>query len=80
MVTMSERRKDMWRLLYNLVNRNETQLSDVFVFVDDILCKEPSLIRHSSKEATNRFQDAFIMWLINKLVGSLDIEQENNDE
>lgn len=71
---MSDRRKDMWKLLYSLVNRNETQLDDVFVFVDDILCKEPSLIRYSVKESTNRFQDTFILWLVNKLVKSLKVE------
>ncbi|TMW41881.1 hypothetical protein DOY81_013039, partial [Sarcophaga bullata] len=52
---MSDRRKDMWKLLYSLVNRNETQLDDVF-------------------ESTNRFQDTFILWLVNKLVKSLKVE------
>ncbi|XP_065362796.1 serine/threonine-protein kinase ATR [Calliphora vicina] len=77
---MTDRRKDMWKLLYNLVNRNETELNDVFVFVDDILCKEPSLIRYSVKESTNRFQDTFILWLVNKLVKSLKVETDQDYE
>ncbi|KNC28437.1 Serine/threonine-protein kinase ATR [Lucilia cuprina] len=77
---MTDRRKDMWKLLYSLVNRNETELNDVFVFVDDILCKEPSLIRYSVKESTNRFQDTFILWLVNKLVKSLKVESDQDYE
>lgn len=77
---MSDRRKDMWKLLYSLVNRNETELNDVFNCVDDILCKEPSLIKPSAKETNNRFQDTFILWLVNKLVKSLKVEEGQDYE
>lgn len=77
---MTDRRKDMWKLLYSLVNRNESELNDVFVFVDEILCKEPSLIRYSVKDSTNRFQDTFVLWLVNKLVKSLKVESGQDYE
>ncbi|XP_073836714.1 ATR serine/threonine kinase meiotic 41 [Musca autumnalis] len=77
---MADRRKDMWRLLYSVVNRDETGLLDILVFVDDILCKEPSLIRHSLKANTNKFQDAFILWLVNKLLRSLNLQEAPEGE
>lgn len=77
---MADRRKDMWRLLYSVVNRDETGLYDVLVFVDDILCQEPSLIRHSLKSNTNKFQDAFILWLVNKLLRSLNLADGADNE
>lgn len=65
---MSGRRKDMWKLLYNLVNRNQSNLSAVYNVVDDILCQDPSLISCSSvNELKSEFQDAFLLWLLNKL-------------
>lgn len=72
---MSGRRKEMWKLLYSIVNREDTSLRDVFAYVDDILCKDPSLLGQSSEEAVNQFQDAFILWLINKLLEALKREQ-----
>ncbi|XP_011187821.2 serine/threonine-protein kinase ATR [Zeugodacus cucurbitae] len=68
---MSTRRKDIWKLLYNLVSRDGTDLNDVFAFVDDILCREPSLIRPSLRELNNRFQDTFVLWIINKFINGL---------
>uniref|UniRef100_W8C8V5 Serine/threonine-protein kinase ATR n=1 Tax=Ceratitis capitata TaxID=7213 RepID=W8C8V5_CERCA len=68
---MSTRRKDIWKLLYNLVSREGTDLNDVFAFVDDILCREPSLIRPSLRELNNRFQDTFVLWIINKFINGL---------
>ncbi|XP_060666680.1 serine/threonine-protein kinase ATR isoform X1 [Drosophila nasuta] len=65
---MTGRRKDMWKLLYNLVNRNKANLSAVYHVVDDILCQDPSLISCSSMdELQNEFQDIFLLWLLNKL-------------
>lgn len=72
MSKMSGRRKDMWKLLYNLVNRNQGNLSAVYNVVDDILCQDPSLISCSSvRELKNKFQDTFLLWLLNKLAGCL---------
>ncbi|XP_030556756.1 serine/threonine-protein kinase ATR [Drosophila novamexicana] len=69
---MSGRRKDMWKLLYSLVNRNQGNLSAVYNVVDDILCQDPSLISCSSvRELKNKFQDTFLLWLLNKLAGCL---------
>lgn len=70
---MSTKRKDIWKLLYNLVSRDGTDLNDVFAFVDDILCREPSLIRPSLRELNNRFQDTFVLWIINKFINGLGV-------
>lgn len=66
---MSGKRKDMWKLLYNLVNRNKANLSAVYHVVDDILCQDPSLISSCSsvEELKDKFQDIFLLWLLNKL-------------
>lgn len=65
---MSNRRSEIWKLLYNLVKNNQSDSVDVFVFVEDIICKEPSLIRpFSLQEYNNKFQDTFIFWLISNL-------------
>ncbi|XP_034474679.1 serine/threonine-protein kinase ATR [Drosophila innubila] len=66
---MSGKRKDMWKLLYNLVNRNKANLSAVYHVVDDILCQDPSLISSCSsvEELKYKFQDIFLLWLLNKL-------------
>ncbi|KAL7740317.1 hypothetical protein ACLKA6_018761 [Drosophila palustris] len=66
---MSGKRKDMWKLLYNLVNRNKANLSAVYHVVDDILCQDPSLISSCSslEELQHKFQDIFLLWLLNKL-------------
>lgn len=68
---MSGRRKDMWKLLYSIVNREDTGLQNVLTYVNDILCKDPSLLGQSSEESLNRFQDTFILWLVNKLLDAL---------
>ncbi|KAH8263542.1 hypothetical protein KR044_010268 [Drosophila immigrans] len=65
---MTGRRKDMWKLLFSLVNRNKANLGAVYHVVDDILCQDPSLISCSSMdELQNKFQDIFLLWLLNKL-------------
>ncbi|KAH8378097.1 hypothetical protein KR093_009279 [Drosophila rubida] len=70
---MTDRRKDMWKLLYSLVNRNKANLSAVYHVVDDILCQDPSLISCSSMgELENKFQDIFLLWLLNKLAVCLN--------
>ncbi|XP_017063687.2 serine/threonine-protein kinase ATR [Drosophila eugracilis] len=69
---MSNQRKDMWKLLYNHVNRNVTNLSRVYSVIEDILCQEPSLISCSLvRELHNKFQDTFLLWLLNKLAKCL---------
>ncbi|XP_017006406.3 serine/threonine-protein kinase ATR [Drosophila takahashii] len=69
---MSNQRKDMWRLLYNHVNRNASCLSRVYTVIEDILCQEPSLISCSLvRELHNKFQDTFLLWLLNKLAKCL---------
>ncbi|XP_030382288.1 serine/threonine-protein kinase ATR [Scaptodrosophila lebanonensis] len=69
---MSHRRKEMWKLLYNLVNGSETNLMAMYSVVDDILCQEPSLISCSSvRELNNKFQDTIVLWLLNKLAKCL---------
>lgn len=62
-------RNDMWKLLYNVVGKNQTDMNAIFAFVDDILCREPSLIRpYSLRQLNNRIQDTFVEWLINEFV------------
>ncbi|XP_016978995.2 serine/threonine-protein kinase ATR [Drosophila rhopaloa] len=69
---MSNQRKDMWKLLYNHVNRNGSNLSRVYTVIEEILCQEPSLISCSLvRELHNKFQDTFLLWLINKLAKCL---------
>lgn len=69
---MSEQRKDVWKLLYNMVNRNQANLAAVYSVVDNILCQDPSLICCSSLlETRNEFQDVFLRWLLNKLAACL---------
>ncbi|XP_053950399.1 serine/threonine-protein kinase ATR [Anastrepha ludens] len=75
---MSARRKDIWKLLYDLVTRDGTDLNDVFAFVDGILCREPSLIRPSLRELNNRFQDTFVFWIISKFIKGFD-DSNNSD-
>lgn len=77
MAAMVDRRKDIWKLLYSLVNCTTTDLNDVFAFINDILCKEHSLIRQSVRESTNRFQDTFILWLTSKLIKCFTFQDEN---
>ncbi|KAL9884965.1 ATR serine/threonine kinase meiotic 41 isoform 1-T4 [Glossina fuscipes fuscipes] len=77
MAAMVGRRKDIWRLLYSLVNCTTTDLNDVFAFINDILCKEHSLIRQSTRESTNCFQDTFILWLTSKLIKCFTFQDEN---
>ncbi|XP_067639107.1 serine/threonine-protein kinase ATR [Eurosta solidaginis] len=76
---MSTRRKDIWILLYNLVARDGTDMNDVFTFVDDILCREPSLIRPSLRELNNRFQDTFVLWIVNKFIKGLGDASKADD-
>ncbi|XP_046866089.1 serine/threonine-protein kinase ATR [Drosophila willistoni] len=61
------RRKEMWKILYNVVNRSEIggNLEEVFNVIDEILCQEASLI--SGSEFNCKFQDTFLLWLLNKL-------------
>nr|XP_017035328.1 serine/threonine-protein kinase ATR [Drosophila kikkawai] len=69
---MSNQRKDMWKLLYNHVNRNGANLAQVYTVIEDILCQEPSLISCSLvRELNNKFQDTFLLWLLNKLARCL---------
>nr|XP_016925337.1 serine/threonine-protein kinase ATR [Drosophila suzukii] len=69
---MSNQRKDMWKLLYNHVNRNGSNLSRVYTVIEGILCQEPSLISCSLvRELHNKFQDTFLLWLLNKLAKCL---------
>ncbi|KAH8372589.1 hypothetical protein KR009_000145 [Drosophila setifemur] len=69
---MSSQRKDMWKLLYNHVNRNQAHLPQVYTVIEDILCQEPSLISCSLVwELHNKFQDTFLLWLLNKLVSCM---------
>ncbi|ALC39342.1 mei-41 [Drosophila busckii] len=63
---MSDKRIDMWKLLYSLVNRNQANLSAVYNVVDDILCQDPSLISCSTVR-DDKLQDNFLLWLLNKL-------------
>uniref|UniRef100_A0A1A9WZ82 Serine/threonine-protein kinase ATR n=1 Tax=Glossina brevipalpis TaxID=37001 RepID=A0A1A9WZ82_9MUSC len=74
-----DRRKNIWKLLYSLVNCTATDIKDVFGFISDILCKEHSLIRQSIREPTNRFQDTFILWLVNKLIKSFSFQEEKSN-
>lgn len=69
---MSDERKDVWKVLYTMVNRNQANLEAVYSVVDNILCRDPSLICCSSLlEVRNEFQDVFLLWLLNKLAASL---------
>ncbi|XP_017126550.1 serine/threonine-protein kinase ATR [Drosophila elegans] len=69
---MSNQRKDMWKLLYNHVNRNGANLSRVYTVIEEILCQEPSLISCSLvRELHTKFQDTFLIWLLNKLAKCL---------
>ncbi|KAH8287614.1 hypothetical protein KR054_010754 [Drosophila jambulina] len=69
---MSNQRKDMWKLLYNHVNRNGANLAQVYTVIEDILCQEPSLISCSLvRELNTKFQDTFLLWLLNKLARCL---------
>jgi len=62
----------MWKLLYNHVNRNGSNLSRVYTVIEGILCQEPSLISCSLvRELHNKFQDTFLLWLLNKLAKCL---------
>jgi len=62
----------MWKLLYNHVNRNVSNFSGVYSVIEDILCQEPSLISCSLvRELHNKFQDTFLLWLLNKLAKCL---------
>ncbi|XP_033169456.1 serine/threonine-protein kinase ATR [Drosophila mauritiana] len=77
---MSTQRKDMWKLLYNHVNRNVSNFSGVYSVIEDILCQEPSLISCSLvRELHNKFQDTFLLWLLNKLAKCLS-ESPNSSE
>ncbi|EDV36459.1 uncharacterized protein Dana_GF12969 [Drosophila ananassae] len=77
---MSGQRKDMWKLLYNHVNRNAANLAQVYTVIEDILCQEPSLISCSLvRELHNGFQDTFLLWLLNKLAKCLS-ESGNSSE
>ncbi|XP_034652037.1 serine/threonine-protein kinase ATR [Drosophila subobscura] len=76
---MANHRKEMWKLLYNLVNRNEGNLSQAYTVIEDILCQEPSLISCSLvRELNNKFQDTFLLWLLNKLAKCLGESAEGS--
>ncbi|XP_022227139.2 serine/threonine-protein kinase ATR [Drosophila obscura] len=76
---MANHRKEMWKLLYNLVNRNEGNLSQAYTVIEDILCQEPSLISCSLiRELNNKFQDTFLLWLLNKLAKCLGESEDGS--
>ncbi|XP_017055636.1 serine/threonine-protein kinase ATR [Drosophila ficusphila] len=78
---MSNQRKDMWKLLYNHVNRNGSNLSRVYTVIEDILCQEPSLISCSLvRELHNKFQDTFLLWLLNKLAKCLSEAKDGGSQ
>lgn len=70
---MVDRRKEMWKLLYNVVSRENTGLLEIFSCVDDILCNELSLLGQFSEMSVNKFQDTLILWLVNQLLRALNL-------
>ncbi|XP_026848306.1 serine/threonine-protein kinase ATR [Drosophila persimilis] len=76
---MANHRKEMWKLLYSLVNRNGGNLSQAYAVIEDILCQEPSLISCSLvRELNNKFQDTFLLWLLNKLAKCLGESEDGS--